>query len=44
MARALDEYIIGGIRTSIMLHQRIMGNKEFREGNFDTSFLEKLIL
>lgn len=44
MARALDEYIIGGIRTTIMLHQRIMGNKEFREGNFDTSFLEKLIL
>ncbi len=44
MARALDEYIIGGIRTSIMLHQRIMGNKEFREGTFDTSFLEKLIL
>ncbi len=44
MARALDEYIIGGIRTSIMLHQRIMGNKEFREGTFDTSFLEKMIL
>ncbi|OEU61528.1 MAG: acetyl-CoA carboxylase biotin carboxylase subunit [Desulfuromonadales bacterium C00003094] len=44
MARALDEYIIGGIRTSIMLHQRIMGNKDFCEGNFDTSFLEKLIL
>ncbi len=44
MARALDEYIIGGIRTSIMLHQRIMGNKEFREGTFDTSFLEKMVL
>ena len=44
MARALDEYIIGGIRTTIMLHQRIMGNKEFREGTVDTSFMEKLVL
>jgi len=44
MARALDEYIIGGIRTTIMLHQRIMGNKEFREGTIDTSFMEKLVL
>lgn len=44
MARALDEYIIGGIRTTIMLHQRIMSNKEFREGAVDTSFLEKVIL
>ncbi len=44
MARALDEYIIGGIRTTIMLHQRIMGNKDFREGTVDTSFMEKLVL
>ncbi len=44
MARALDGYIIGGIRTTIMLHQRIMSNKEFREGAVDTSFLEKVIL
>ncbi|ALC16903.1 acetyl-CoA carboxylase, biotin carboxylase subunit [Desulfuromonas soudanensis] len=44
MARALDEYIIEGIKTSIPLHKRIMANKDFREGNADTSFMEKLIL
>jgi acetyl-CoA carboxylase biotin carboxylase subunit len=44
MARALDEYIIGGIRTTIMLHQRIMNNKEFREGAVNTSFMENLVL
>jgi acetyl-CoA carboxylase biotin carboxylase subunit len=44
MARALDEYIIEGIKTSIPLHQRIMANKDFREGNADTSFMEKLFL
>jgi acetyl-CoA carboxylase biotin carboxylase subunit len=44
MSRALDEYIIGGIRTSIMLHQRIMNNKDFREGAVDTSFMENLVL
>jgi acetyl-CoA carboxylase biotin carboxylase subunit len=44
MARALDEYIIGGIRTTIMLHQRIMNNKEFREGSVDTGFMENLVL
>jgi len=44
MARALDEYIIEGIKTTIPFHQRIMGNKEFIEGkNVDTGFLERLV-
>ena len=41
MARALDEYIIDGIKTTIPFHQRIMHNKEFIEGNIDTGFLER---
>jgi len=41
MARALDEYIIDGIKTTIPFHQRIMHNKEFIEGNVDTGFLER---
>ena len=41
MARALDEYIIDGIKTTIPFHQRIMRNKEFFEGNVDTGFLER---
>ncbi len=42
MARALDEYIIEGIKTTIPFHKRIMANKDFIEGNVDTSFLEKI--
>ncbi len=44
MARALDEYIIEGIRTSIPFHQKIMANKDFMESNIDTGFLERVVL
>ncbi len=44
MARALDEYIIEGIKTTIPFHQRIMSNKEFIEGKVDTGFLERVVL
>jgi acetyl-CoA carboxylase, biotin carboxylase subunit len=44
MARALDEYIVEGIKTTIPFHKRIMSNKDFIEGNIDTSFIERLVL
>jgi acetyl-CoA carboxylase biotin carboxylase subunit len=44
MARALDEYIVEGIKTTIPFHKRIMANKDFIEGNIDTSFLERIVL
>lgn len=44
MARALDEYIIEGIKTTIFFHRRIMANKDFIEGNIDTSFLDRIVL
>jgi len=44
MARALDEYLIEGINTTIFFHKRIMANKDFIEGNIDTSFLERIVL
>jgi acetyl-CoA carboxylase biotin carboxylase subunit len=44
MARALDEYIIDGIKTTIPFHKRIMANKDFIEGNIDTGFLERIVL
>ncbi len=40
MRRALDEYRIGGIHTTIPLHQRIMDSTRFQGGQFDTSFLD----
>jgi acetyl-CoA carboxylase biotin carboxylase subunit len=44
MDRALDEYIIEGIKTTISFHQKIMNNKEFIEGDIDTGFLERVKL
>ena len=40
MKRALDEYIIEGVKTTIPFHQKLMDNKDFREGNFTTKFME----
>jgi acetyl-CoA carboxylase, biotin carboxylase subunit len=40
MQRALDEYIIEGIKTTIPFHQRLMKDEKFRSGNFTTKFLE----
>lgn len=41
MGRALDEYIIEGVKTTIPFHQRLMKNEKFRSGNFTTKFLEE---
>jgi acetyl-CoA carboxylase biotin carboxylase subunit len=40
MKRALDEYIIEGIKTTIPFHQKLMDDPSFREGNFTTKFME----
>ncbi len=39
MERALDEFIIEGIKTTVPFHQRLMKNEHFRNGNFHTGFL-----
>jgi len=41
MRRALKEYRIGGIHTSIPFHQKIMEHTEFIWGTFDTGFIER---
>ncbi|MCD6013658.1 MAG: accC [Flavipsychrobacter sp.] len=40
MERALSEYVIEGIKTTIPFHMQLMKNEEFRKGNFTTKFLE----
>jgi acetyl-CoA carboxylase, biotin carboxylase subunit len=40
MARALEEFIVEGVATTIPLHQAILRTPEFRSGNFNTSFIE----
>ena len=41
MQRALDEYIIEGVKTTIPFHQRLMRHERFRSGDFTTKFLEE---
>jgi acetyl-CoA carboxylase biotin carboxylase subunit len=42
MARALGEYLITGISTTIPFQARIMRDADFVRGDFDTSFVEKM--
>lgn len=42
MRRALEMFVVEGIKTSIPLHQRILGDPEFEAGNLDTHFLDRL--
>jgi len=40
MYRALSEYVIEGVKTTIPFHLQLMKNEDFRSGNFTTKFLE----
>ncbi|RYG50434.1 MAG: acetyl-CoA carboxylase biotin carboxylase subunit, partial [Chitinophagaceae bacterium] len=40
MSRALSEYVIEGVKTTIPFHQQLMRDENFRSGNFTTKFLE----
>jgi len=40
MYRALSEYVIEGVHTTIPFHLQLMQNEDFRKGNFTTKFLE----
>jgi biotin carboxylase len=42
MSRALGEYLITGIKTTIPFQAKIMQNADFIRGHFDTSFVEKI--
>jgi acetyl-CoA carboxylase, biotin carboxylase subunit len=43
LRRALGEYVIGGIETTIPLHQRLVDNPEFRRGAYDIHWLERFL-
>ena len=40
MSRALSEYVIEGVKTTIPFHQQLMKHEDFISGNFTTKFLE----
>jgi acetyl-CoA carboxylase biotin carboxylase subunit len=41
--RALSQFIVQGIDTSIPLHQAIFRDEDFRAGKFDTKFMERFL-
>ena len=41
MQRALSQFVVQGIHTTIPLHQKIFADEEFRSGQFDTKFMER---
>jgi acetyl-CoA carboxylase biotin carboxylase subunit len=42
MRRALDEFVIEGVKTTIPLYRAIFGNTQFVQGGVDTEFIESL--
>tara|TARA_R110000787_G_scaffold137458_9_gene250374 strand:- start:47585 stop:48937 length:1353 start_codon:yes stop_codon:yes gene_type:complete len=43
LRRSLDEYVIGGIQTTIPLHQRLVQNPDFQNGEYDIRWLENFV-
>ena len=41
LQRALAQFVVQGIHTTIPLHQKIFEDEEFRSGHFDTKFMER---
>ena len=44
MYRALSEYVIEGVKTTIPFHLQLMKDERFRKGDFNTKFLEGFVL
>jgi len=42
MRRALDEYVVEGIKTNIPFHRRVMAHQRFLEGRYDTRLVEQI--
>jgi acetyl-CoA carboxylase biotin carboxylase subunit len=43
MERALSQFVVRGIDTSVTLHQGIFADPAFRAGEFDTKFMERFL-
>ena len=43
LLRALEEYVIGGIRTNLGLFRRILSDEDFRAARIDTGYLDRLL-
>ena len=41
MRRALEEFIVEGVKTTIPFHQRLMNDEVFQSGEYSTKYLEE---
>jgi acetyl-CoA carboxylase, biotin carboxylase subunit len=41
MRRALDEFVVEGVKTNLPFHRKLMDHTDFVEGRLDTHFLER---
>ncbi len=41
MKRALDEFIVEGVKTTIPVHKKILAEQDFQQGNISTKFMER---
>ena len=44
MKRALDEFYIEGVKTTIPFHRQLMDNADFLAGNYTTKFMENFVM
>ena len=44
MKRALDEFVIEGIKTTIPFHQQLMNHPDYVAGNYTTKFMEDFVM
>ncbi len=44
MKRALDEFLIEGIKTTIPFHRKLMDHPDYISGNYSTSFMESFTM
>jgi len=42
--RALDEFVVEGVKTTIQFHKKLIAHPDFISGNFDTGFLDRVDL
>jgi acetyl-CoA carboxylase biotin carboxylase subunit len=43
LKRSLEEFVIGGIETTLPLHRRLVSEPDFISGNYDIHWLERLM-
>ena len=44
MKRALDEFVIEGIKTTIPFHKQLMESPDYISGNYTTKFMETFVM